>query len=105
RPPRGAQQVPRPALRLPPARAPGLPPVPAAGELLRRLGTVAHRSRLEVARAIATEPRTAGEISALWRIDPTLVNRHLRALATAGLAHTTRRGRVVACQPGPDPTP
>src|SRR5262249_17523760 len=40
------------------ASGPGLPPVPAAGELLRRLGTVAHRSRLEVARAIATEPRT-----------------------------------------------
>jgi DNA-binding transcriptional ArsR family regulator len=74
------------------------PPVPSAAELLRRLGTVAHRGRLEVARAIATEPRTAGEISALWHIDPTLVNRHLRALATAGLARTTRRGRFVAYQ-------
>ena len=74
------------------------PPVPYVAELLRRLGTVAHRSRLEVARAIATEPRTAGEISLLWHIDPTLVNRHLRALATAGLARTTRRGRFVAYQ-------
>src|SRR5262249_43729880 len=74
------------------------PPVPSAAELLRRLGTVAHRGRLEVARAIATEPRTAGEISALWHIDPTLVNRHLRALAAAGLARTTRRGRFVAYQ-------
>jgi hypothetical protein len=46
--------------------------VPSAADLLRRLGTVAHRGRLEVARAIATEPRTAGEISALWHIDPTL---------------------------------
>jgi hypothetical protein len=60
------------------------PPVPYVAELLRRLGTVAHRSRLEVARAIATEPRTAGEISLLWHIDPTLVNRHLRALPPPG---------------------
>jgi len=74
------------------------PAVPSAADLLRRLGTVAHRGRLEVARAIATEPRTAGEISALWYIDPTLVNRHLRALATAGLARTTRRGRFVQYQ-------
>jgi len=89
--------VPRqPLLLIHPAR-PG-PPVPSAAELLRRLGAVAHRGRLEVARAIATEPRTAGEISALWQMDPTLVNRHLRALATAGLARGTRRGRFVAYQ-------
>ncbi len=74
------------------------PSVPSAADLLRRLDTVAHRGRLEVARAIATEPRTAGEISALWNIDPTLVNRHLRALATAGLARTARRGRFVQYQ-------
>jgi len=74
------------------------PSVPSAADLLRRLGTVAHRGRLEVARAIATEPRTAGEISALWHMDPTLVNRHLRALAAAGLARTARRGRFVAYQ-------
>ena len=89
--------VPRqPLLLIHPAH-PG-PPVPSAAELLRRLGTVAHRGRLEVARAIATEPRTAGEISALWHIDPTLVNRHLRALAAAGLARTARRGRFVQYQ-------
>jgi len=74
------------------------PPVPSAADLLKRLGTVAHQGRLEVARAIATEPRTAGEISALWGIDPTLVNRHLRALAAAGLARTARRGRFVQYQ-------
>jgi DNA-binding transcriptional ArsR family regulator len=74
------------------------PSVPSAADLLQRLGTVAHRGRLEVARAIATQPRTAGEISALWHIDPTLVNRHLRALAAAGLARTARRGRFVQYQ-------
>ena len=57
--------------------------------------TLAHPRRLEVARAIATEPRTAGEVAALWNIDPTLVNRHLRSLAAAGLARTERRGRFV----------
>jgi DNA-binding transcriptional ArsR family regulator len=77
-------------------------PVPSAAELLRRLDAVAHSGRLEVARAIATEPRTAGEISALWGTDPTLVNRHLRALAKAGLAHTVRRGRFVQYQLDPD---
>jgi DNA-binding transcriptional ArsR family regulator len=74
------------------------PPVPSAADLLQRLGTVAHRGRLEVARAIATEPRTAGEIAALWHTDPTLVNRHLRALAAVGLARTVRRGRFVQYQ-------
>lgn len=74
------------------------PPVPPVAELLRRLDAMAHRGRLEVARAIATEPRTAGEISALWSMDPTLVNRHLRALASAGLARTTRHGRFVQYQ-------
>jgi DNA-binding transcriptional ArsR family regulator len=71
------------------------PPAPSAAELLRRLDAVAHPGRLEVARAIATEPRTAGEIATLWNMDPTLVNRHLRALASAGLARATRRGRFV----------
>jgi DNA-binding transcriptional ArsR family regulator len=89
--------VPRhPLLLIHPAEAG--PSVPSATDLLQRLGTVAHRGRLEVARAIATEPRTAGEISALWHMDPTLVNRHLRALAAAGLARTARRGRFVAYQ-------
>jgi DNA-binding transcriptional ArsR family regulator len=71
------------------------PSVPSVAELVSRLETVANRGRLEVARAIATEPRTAGEIAALWHVDPTLVNRHLRALAAAGLATTVRRGRYV----------
>jgi DNA-binding transcriptional ArsR family regulator len=86
----------RPLLLIYPADAG--PPVPSAAGLLRRLDAVAHHGRLEVARAIATEPRTAGEISALWHTDPTLVNRHLRALAAAGLAHATRRGRFVQYQ-------
>lgn len=89
--------VPRhPLLLIHPAEAG--PWVPSATDLLQRLTAVAHRGRLEVARAIATEPRTAGEISALWHIDPTLVNRHLRALAAAGLARTARRGRFVQYQ-------
>jgi len=71
------------------------PPVPSVNALFGQLTTVANRGRLEVARAIATEPRTAGEIAELWRVDPTLVNRHLRALAAAGLATTVRRGRYV----------
>jgi DNA-binding transcriptional ArsR family regulator len=74
------------------------PPVPTAAELLRRLGAMANPGRLEVARAIATEPRTAGEIATLWHVDATLVNRHLRELAAAGLARTTRRGRFVQYQ-------
>jgi hypothetical protein len=76
----------------------GGPPAPRVGELLGRLDAVAHRGRLEVARAIATEPRTAGEIAALWGIDPTLVNRYLRALQAAGLARATRHGRFVRYQ-------
>jgi len=71
------------------------PSVPSVAEVVHRLETVASRGRLEVARAIATEPRTAGEIATLWHTDPTLVNRHLRALAAAGLATTMRRGRFV----------
>lgn len=83
----------QPLLLIHPA-APG-GPVPAAAVLLSRLTAAAHPGRLEVARAIATEPRTAGEIAALWGMDATLVNRHLRALAAAGLAAGTRRGRFV----------
>lgn len=71
------------------------PSVPSVAGLVTQFETVANRGRLEVARAIATEPRTAGEIAALWHVDPTLVNRHLRALAAAGLATTVRRGRYV----------
>lgn len=86
----------RPLLLIHPAEAGA--PAPSVAELLRRAGSLAHRGRLEVARAIATEPRTAGEIAALWSIDPTLVNRHLRTLAAAGLARTIRRGRFVQYQ-------
>lgn len=86
----------QPLLLIHPVR-PG-PPVPTVGELIRRLDTVANAGRLEVARAIATEPRTAGEVAERWRLDPTLANRHLRALAAAGLARTTRRGRFVQYQ-------
>jgi DNA-binding transcriptional ArsR family regulator len=83
----------QPLLIIHPAERGG--PVPSVSELLARLDVAAHPGRLEVARAIATEARTAGEIAALWGMDPTLVNRHLRALAAAGLAATTRRGRFV----------
>ncbi len=71
------------------------PPVLSARDLLRRVSALANPGRLEVARAIATEPRTAGEIADLWHVDATLVNRHLRALAAAGVARATRRGRFV----------
>ena len=71
------------------------PPALSTRDLLRRLSVLANPARLEVARAIATEPRTAGEIAALWHLDPTLVTRHLRALSAAGLARATRRGRFV----------
>ncbi|MEV4533358.1 DUF5937 family protein [Asanoa sp. NPDC049518] len=71
------------------------PPVLTTRDVLRRLAALANPGRLEVARAIATEPRTAGEVADLWHVDPTLVNRHLRALAAAGLARATRRGRFV----------
>jgi DNA-binding transcriptional ArsR family regulator len=71
------------------------PPVLPTRDLLRRLTALANPGRLEVARAIATEPRTAGEIADLWHVDPTLVNRHLRALAAAGVARASRRGRFV----------
>jgi DNA-binding transcriptional ArsR family regulator len=83
----------RPLLLIHPVE-PG-PVVPAVADLLRQLDVVANRGRLEVARAIATEPRTAGEIALLWRTDPTQVTRHLRALAAAGLARTSRHGRYI----------
>ncbi|MDP4511768.1 ArsR/SmtB family transcription factor [Nonomuraea turcica] len=86
----------RPLLLIHPATAGS--PVPSVAELRRRLEVVAHQGRLEVARAIATEPRTAGEIAMLWKMDPTQVNRHLRALASAGLARATRHGRFVRYQ-------
>lgn len=84
----------RPLMLVVPSRA-GCHDVPTAAETVRRLDTLAHVGRLEVARAIATEARTAGEIAGLWNLDPTLVNRHLRALAAVGLASTRRRGRFM----------
>ena len=46
--------------------------------------------------AVASEPRTAGEIAALWGLHPTQVTRHLRALTRAGLVTAERQGRFVA---------
>ncbi|GAA0969467.1 hypothetical protein GCM10009555_016660 [Acrocarpospora macrocephala] len=69
--------------------------VPSAPAILSRLTVLAHAGRLEVCRAIASEPRTAGEIAALWGMDPSQVTRHLRALASAGLVRAQRQGRFV----------
>lgn len=87
----------RPLLLIHPVAAavPDRPANTTVTTLLHQLQTLAHQGRLEVARAIATEPRTAGEIAALWKIDPTQVNRYLRTLAAAGLATTSRHGRFV----------
>lgn len=85
----------RPLLLIHPADQKDSVSVPSVAELMRRLEAASHPGRLEVARAISTEPRTAGEIADLWSLDPTLVNRHLRTLAAAGLATMTRRGRFV----------
>jgi DNA-binding transcriptional ArsR family regulator len=86
----------QPLLLICPASAPDdVGPTDSVAAVLTRTAALAHPGRLEVARAIATEPRTAGEIAALWRMDPTQVNRHLRSLAAAGLARPTRRGRFV----------
>ena len=73
-------------------------PVPSVAELQRRLTVLANAGRLEVARAIAGEPRTAHEIASLWGMDATAVTRHLRALASSGLATSTRQGRYVRYQ-------
>jgi DNA-binding transcriptional ArsR family regulator len=70
-------------------------PVPPAPVLLSRLAVLAHAGRLEICRAIASEPRTAGEIAALWSMDSTQVTRHLRSLASEGLVRATRQGRFV----------
>ncbi|GII80782.1 hypothetical protein Sru01_57640 [Sphaerisporangium rufum] len=75
--------------------APDPGPVPPAADVLDRLAVLGNAGRLEVCRAIAGEPRTAGEIAMLWRMDPTQVTRHLRALAAAGLVRTARQGRYV----------
>jgi DNA-binding transcriptional ArsR family regulator len=70
--------------------------VPTAQQVRARLETLAAPDRLQVCRAVASEPRTAGEIAALWSLHPTQVTRHLRALTRAGLVTAERQGRFVA---------
>ena len=70
--------------------------VPTAHQVRARLEALAAPDRLQVCRAVASEPRTAGEIAALWGLHPTQVTRHLRALTRAGLVTAERQGRFVA---------
>jgi DNA-binding transcriptional ArsR family regulator len=70
--------------------------VPTAQQVRARLEALAAPDRLQVCRAVASEPRTAGEIAALWSLHPTQVTRHLRALTRAGLVTAERQGRFVA---------
>ncbi|WP_433160602.1 DUF5937 family protein [Kribbella sp. CA-247076] len=72
------------------------PAVPTAQQIRARLEALATPDRLQVCRAVASEPRTAGEIAALWNLHPTQVTRHLRALTRAGLVTPERQGRFVA---------
>jgi DNA-binding transcriptional ArsR family regulator len=69
--------------------------VPTAQQVRSRLEALAAPDRLQVCRAVASEPRTAGEIAALWGLHPTQVTRHLRALTRAGLVTAERQGRFV----------
>ncbi|TDD16783.1 transcriptional regulator [Kribbella turkmenica] len=70
--------------------------VPTAQQVRARLEVLGAPDRLQVCRAVASEPRTAGEIAALWGLHPTQVTRHLRALTRAGLVTAERQGRFVA---------
>ena len=70
--------------------------VPTAHQVRARLEALAAPDRLQVCRAVASEPRTAGEIASLWGLHPTQVTRHLRALTRAGLVTAERQGRFVA---------
>ncbi|MDX3006374.1 DUF5937 family protein [Kribbella solani] len=70
--------------------------VPTAQQIRARLDALASPDRLQVCRAVASEPRTAGEIAALWGLQSTQVTRHLRALTRAGLVTAERQGRFVA---------
>ncbi|MGC4939693.1 DUF5937 family protein [Kribbella sp. DT2] len=70
--------------------------VPAAQVIRTRLEALAAPDRLQICRAVASEPRTAGEIAALWGLNSTQVTRHLRALTRAGLVTAERQGRFVA---------
>ncbi len=72
------------------------PAVPTAQQVRSRLEALAVPERLFVCRAVASEPRTAGEIAGLWGLHPTQVTRHLRALTRAGLVTAERQGRFVA---------
>jgi DNA-binding transcriptional ArsR family regulator len=72
------------------------PAVPTAQQVRSRLEALAAPDRLFVCRAVASEPRTAGEIAGLWGLHPTQVTRHLRALTRAGLVTAERQGRFVA---------
>ncbi|MET7283241.1 DUF5937 family protein [Kribbella sp. NPDC005582] len=71
------------------------PAVPTAQEIKARLEALAAPDRLQVCRAVASEPRTAGEIAALWNLHPTQVTRHLKALTRANLVTAERQGRFV----------
>jgi DNA-binding transcriptional ArsR family regulator len=70
--------------------------VPTAQVIRQRLEALAVADRLQVCRAVASEPRTAGEIAALWNLNATQVTRHLRALTRVGLVTAERQGRFVA---------
>ncbi len=85
----------QPVLVLHPVDAADRAPVPSPAELRQRLTVLANPARLDVARAIAGEARSAGEIASLWGMDATAVTRHLRVLSAAGLATAERRGRFV----------
>jgi DNA-binding transcriptional ArsR family regulator len=78
-----------------PAAGPGVA-VPTARAVRDRLEALAGPDRLQVCRAVASEPRTAGEIATIWGLNPTQVTRHLRALTRAGLVTAERQGRFVA---------
>ncbi|WP_405060839.1 DUF5937 family protein [Kribbella sp. NBC_01505] len=71
------------------------PAVPTAQQVKARLDALAAPDRLQVCRAVASEPRTAGEIAALWNLHPTQVTRHLKALTRADLVTAERQGRFV----------
>ncbi|MFC0626757.1 ArsR/SmtB family transcription factor [Kribbella deserti] len=71
------------------------PAVPTAKALQTRLETLAAPIALRICRAVASEPRTAGEIASLWNLNSTQVTRHLRALTRAGVVTAAREGRFV----------
>jgi DNA-binding transcriptional ArsR family regulator len=75
-----------------------IPAPPCAADsrrTLRRLHALANPARLEIARAIAIEPRSAREIARLWQFAETSVTKHLAVLRAAGLVHQERVGHFV----------